>query len=518
MAAPRNVMRTVLLFAVAAVAFALAVQAGPATSYEGHDLSNPQVTDPAGDVKATGGLPAAPPTPLPSPLPRGSPDWSDIDLLQGNVFESPGSVHVLVQTVAPLSATATLAVRFTLDHGPQSVYGSTAHASAFVLKVVNHTLVASPAGSAVVFNGTFTDITVPRASLSASGGDVIANLTLATNRTDNGGTPITQDDQVGTDTAPDPPAVGHPYTLARAPATAGLAVARDGPPLAGRPGVRLDLFVRVSNTGSEPDVVTLAPSWPGVAPVPFTLLPAQERAANLSVEVPADAAGNVTFTVVATGTSGARATLSIPVAVAVPAVVGHHARPGSLSWLTPFAQGVGLVALLGDDAEAFVLALIVLAGLLALFLGLGLQRGPPVPQPTEKPILRPGVAPRAGGRRVLDYGDGLEIEVTGDVGDLLSEPEPRPASPIEVGPAATVRLAEVRHDPATPKPGATVTTTATVQNDTGTAARLAVVLSVEGEELARKVVDVPAQSASAVLLEWKARPGRNPVRVQVVPS
>lgn len=81
--------------------------------------------------------------------------------------------------------------------------------------------------------------------------------------------------------------------------------------------------------------------------------------------------------------------------------------------------------------------------------------------------------------------------------------------------ARDIQLAQVRHDPPAPRPGATVTTTATVHNAGGIVAALRVVLVLDGKPVIEERVEVPARGTSNVLLPWIAGAGKNQVKVQV---
>lgn len=81
--------------------------------------------------------------------------------------------------------------------------------------------------------------------------------------------------------------------------------------------------------------------------------------------------------------------------------------------------------------------------------------------------------------------------------------------------AHDIRLAEVKHDPPDPRPGATVQTTATVHNDGPAVARLRIVLQKDGHQVSEETVDVPPHDRRSVQLPWTAGAGRNLVKVQI---
>ncbi|MGB1586949.1 MAG: hypothetical protein ACPHID_07895, partial [Thermoplasmatota archaeon] len=78
-----------------------------------------------------------------------------------------------------------------------------------------------------------------------------------------------------------------------------------------------------------------------------------------------------------------------------------------------------------------------------------------------------------------------------------------------------IRMADVRHEPHDPAPGEQVTTTVVLENDGTAAAKLRVVLQLDGRDLEQETVEVPSQGARAVLFPWRAGSGSNKVRVQV---
>lgn len=81
--------------------------------------------------------------------------------------------------------------------------------------------------------------------------------------------------------------------------------------------------------------------------------------------------------------------------------------------------------------------------------------------------------------------------------------------------ARDIRLAEVKHDPPDPRPGATVRTTALIHNDGPAVAYLRVVLQKDSKAVAEDRIDVPPHDSKAVVLSWTAGAGRNLVKVQI---
>lgn len=81
--------------------------------------------------------------------------------------------------------------------------------------------------------------------------------------------------------------------------------------------------------------------------------------------------------------------------------------------------------------------------------------------------------------------------------------------------ARDIQLAEVRHSPPNPRPGAPVSTAATIHNDGAATAALRVVLQLDGKAVAEERVEVPPRGSRQVTLAWTAGAGRNQVKVQV---
>ncbi len=81
--------------------------------------------------------------------------------------------------------------------------------------------------------------------------------------------------------------------------------------------------------------------------------------------------------------------------------------------------------------------------------------------------------------------------------------------------ARDIQLAQVRHDPAAPRPGATVTTTATIHNAGALPAILRVVLLLDGKPALEQRVEVPPRATSSASLPWTAGAGKNQVKVQI---
>lgn len=567
-------------FRVAALALllvlaAVAVPAGAQSCLPG------VATDPTGDVARSGGLSGVPPAP--SPAPGLQPDFSGIDLTSVRTSDDGHAITILFTTAGTTSADATYNVSFALVPGPASYANSTAHGQVIQIQG-SGTSVVGPAGSTAAQAGNATRVTVPRSAIGAVGGDAVRALAVRMARTDDGGTPapLTQDDQQGTD---DLGPAACPFPLPRGPIVHAASLALAPVPVQPVGTTSLDVQATITNTGTDADLLQVASAdvdqVPTSPPSSFRigLRPGESTTVQVTFHVPGP--GNHTAHVSVLAGSVRLATAAAPFTVLAPAVpVGHRANPPALAWLTPLAKGLGLVAAFGDDAEAFLLALLVLACVLALYLALQLGPSLPIPQPSDKPMLRPGTPkrpePSLQKPRVLDYGDGIELEMTGrivaqdwdpappgasritppldDEEVEFSETEPpergaseftqpptqapapaahEPAPDAQEAPLATpaalpapvpppadwrVRLTSARHEPAAPRPGQEVMTTASVQNDGRDTQRVRIVLSLGEAAVAQATMEVAGFSSADVRLAWTAASGRNQVRLQAMPA
>ncbi len=387
------------------VALLMAVPAALAGSREA-----PEVSDPAGDQAVEAGL-----------LVVGGVNqdaFSDVDIVAAWVEEANGTVSITVETTAALTDATALSVSFAVERGPTSYHNSTATGAVFTLNVTG--LAASGAdGVTGTQNGTLYTFAVPLLSLGATGGDLLANLTVHAART-NGGNfpdPITEDDQAGQDVAPDSGG-GAPYTFFRVPVEAAFTlipqagevtvVGGEAEPFTGPTAsvpaadAAVSYTVEVRNTGTDPDGFNFTVQSPDAAfratvtPAAVSLLPGEAAALTVGVEATDAPDGEASLTLAGRSDRGATASLALVLDVQLPAAPAPPAEreptPAGLGFLTPAAEALGLDDALGEYAELFLLALLVLLAILLVFLLMALTR-----RPWVKVRLRPKKAKAAPG-------------------------------------------------------------------------------------------------------------------------
>ncbi len=287
--------------------------------------------------------------------------------------------------------------------------------------------------------------------------------------------------------------------------------------------------------------------------------------------------GTSSIAVQATSTLGGGAQASFTLTVGAPPAAPREVIPAGLAFLTPLATGAGLDVPFGSYAELFLLLAALVVVVVILFLALTLARTPWVKghaEPTHvtaaaggsaqvqvavdklrhgvervRAVLRsPGGWPASlGGKEAVDLAaDGsatlrvdvpssaspkdrqtIEVDLVPIGADGIEHPERAahtrvtvqaglPSTPLGPGYAvAGIQLAGVRHEPSQPRPGETVTTTATVRNGGAAPAPLRVALVVDGQVRGERRIEVPARSAVDVPLQWVAGAGANQVKVQV---
>jgi hypothetical protein len=529
----------VLLLALAA-AWSLPASAGTA--------EDPEVTDPAGDQAVTQGA-------LPVTVPGVNDEaFDDVDVLAAYVAEFGPSTRIVVQTAAGWT-TGSMTLAFNLTKGPDSLPSSTAAGRSFTVHV-NGTTVAGVNGTAA----TTTDglrIDIPTEALGAVGGDVLAGLSIATARTDPGNlADLEQDDQAGSDEA----GPGRDYTFSR-PAPIGLVRldilggtagdrAFNGSSVAGAFPSGSSVRLRVTNEGLDADEVSIVVGRPGNQPVgtnltePILVPAGGSRTVTAALLFPNEGelpAGSTNLTFTATSALGAR--VSAVLRIQVPGVSPEErgVRPAGLGWLTSAAEGLGLDGAFGAYAEAFLLALIVLLAILAIYLLLALGRstlaGAPAPEapfPDGAPApaaaaARPRAAPGPSGlaetvraKRAPPAATSAASAPAAPAAAAAAPaspagPPPGPATPAGTAPVAAIRIEEVRHQPQEPEAGQRVTTEVILRND-GPAAALRLALSVDGKPAAERTVQVPSRATKAIELPWTAGPGDNRVRIQAFPA
>jgi hypothetical protein len=139
-------------------------------------------------------------------------------------------------------------------------------------------------------------------------------------------------------------------------------------------------------------------------------------------------------------------------------------------------------------------------------------------KPAVDGILRVQVPPDASGKD----SETLELDVVpvDDEGGEHASHRARAKVTVQATPAGyastrDIQLVEVRHDPPSPRAGATVTTTATIRNAGSSPAALRVVLQLDGKAVAEDRAELGAHATRPVVLAWTAGVGKNQVKVQV---
>lgn len=272
---------------------------------------NPEVTDAAGDQAVTAGLLV--PTP---------PAFNNIDVLKLWISEnaSAGSVLFNVETSTPFddgSSAGTFTFDFLVNAGPTSVFGSTANGTAYSIIARSDGTAEGADNVTVAFEGNFTMVEVPMASIGASGGDVLADLVLEASGTTAGSLPVDQDDSSAVDLAPDTD-FAPVYTFARAPVVAAVAMSVEGElaRTVSDPDARVVYTILLSNRGSDQDRFTFtAPTAAGatitLTPTEITLAPGAQVSAFMTVQLAGVAAGTVlNLPVSAQSDRGATATVT----------------------------------------------------------------------------------------------------------------------------------------------------------------------------------------------------------------
>jgi hypothetical protein len=336
------------------------------------------------------------------------------------------------------------------------------------------------------------------------------------------------------------------------------------------------VIVRITNLGTDPDRIVAGLEYaaksadgkeqalavdladPATGPViepgesldrPFTVVPPE-----------LDGLKTMDLTIKAVSERGAAGHVAVHVSfhVDAPAPGEREVKPAGLSrlpFLTTGAEALGFDEAFGAYGEAFLLALIVLLVILALFLILALGRSttkgepaPEAPWPVERAMpaafagpgglsetvhATPATVPPGARPQAADAD--AEADQLADVGDLgalmaaaqeLAEPEPaaapRPAPAAAALPTSAepmrIRIEEVRHTPREPEAGQSVATEVILRNDGPSSATLRIALSIDGKPAAERTVQVPSRATKAVELPWTAGAGDNRVRIQAFPA
>ncbi|HUR25736.1 MAG TPA: hypothetical protein VM327_06970 [Candidatus Thermoplasmatota archaeon] len=531
------------------LAAALAAPAGMAGS-----AAAPEVTDPADDQEVDdGSVPILPGV--------NDVDFGDVDILAAFVSEFGDLTRLTVQTTSGWT-TGSMILSFNITSGPTSLPSSQAIAAGTRFTVyVNGTTVGGVAGSAAATtDGLRVDLRT--GALGAVGGDVLADLTITTTRTDPGklqGVP--QDDQTGSDTA----GPGLDYAFSRPPVVPRLDLAvvsvggKAGPYTANETRSAIPVVLRITNLGLDPDGWQLrVTSDPPLADAPvfaqaFTPI---DGGATAETTVPLSLAGMdegpIVLTFTASSERGATATATTTITVDLPSSppADREVKPAGLTFLTPAAEAMGLDDSFGRYGEAFLLALIVLLTILAIFLLLALGRSTTKGEPaseapwpagagaTPAAFVGPGglaetvraspprsTAPSAPAESADGAPEGLmdfgALAAAAQGQDVEEAPPPesaaRPAPLPTAAAGARVRIEEVRHTPREPEAGQGVTTEVILRND-GPSTTLRIALSVDGKPAAERTVQVASRATKAVELPWTAGAGDNRVRIQAFPA
>lgn len=520
----------------------LAAALAPVPPAAAGSASDPEVADAAGDQAIDrGALPVVPGV--------NDQPFDDVDLTAAYVTEAGAATRITVQTTAGWT-TGSMTLTFNVTSGPTSLPSSLGTARAFTVQL-NGTAVSGVNGTA----STTTDglrIDLPTSALGAVGGDLLADLRISTTRTDPGNLQgVSQDDQTATDSA----GPGRAYTYARPPmaghirldvlgGTAGTR-AFNGSTTAGDFPSGSTVRLRVTNDGLDPDDVSIAVSRSGSQPVasnltqPLRIPAGATRTVAAALTFPGQAslpAGDTDMTFTATSTLKGRASAVLHVHVAGAPVppAGREVKPAGLAFLSSAAEGMGLDDSFGSYAEAFLLALIVLLAILAIYLLLALGKstlaGEPAPEapwpegsdeaptPAFAPRTRAGPSGMAQTVRASPARSAV-IPVPMDEPQPPAEPAPpEPESPLPTAGAPTaIRIEDVRHEPREPEAGQRVVTEVILRNE-GPSASLRLALSVDGKPAAERTVQVPSRATKAVELPWTAGPGDNRVRIQAFPA
>ncbi|HET6399734.1 MAG TPA: hypothetical protein VFH47_09300, partial [Candidatus Thermoplasmatota archaeon] len=348
---------------------------------------------------------------------------------------------------------------------------------------------AGRAFSATAFeaDGALLRFRIPPAQAGAAEGDELAELRLVTRRMDDGAaatpvplpSPLPDDDETGSDEA----GPGLSFRLLASPAVPGIRLTLAGGTVEG-PGLahqfsgattRLPpqatavvLQLRVTNTGSQADDYTLeavAPPQVGLPPMEEALArigagETLERTLRLEVAGLQEAADVVVHARSGLGASDSLRLRLEPEPVApVPPEAPREPVPSRVAFLTPLAGSLRLDDALGRFAELFLLGLLVLLGILALYVLLHAGARPVPAGAAPAPAGPPPVAPSP---RTLDLGGGPLGPVSGgrlakhgeveiEVNTTARAPAwPRPAEPAPA-PAAQARPDVAPAAPATPR-------------------------------------------------------------------
>jgi hypothetical protein len=498
---------------------------------------DPEVADPEGDQQTSAG-----------PLVLDPDGFDDVDILAAwvhedfDVFgEAERLVGMGVQLAAAPEEDTQVVLAFQVQSGPRSLPNSTAAGETYEITITGGTVSGVPDAQLTVNDNGMVGLAFPKAEIGAVAGDRLTNLTVTTARSSSGTVmpPVTQDDESGSDAA----GPGRDYTFFRPPLTHAVLIEIiggnknvDGTPQgfegfvveADHGDQEFEVRYRIQNLGSDPDTFAVgATGSAGIGPLPeiaatFELDSNEAEEGTWSFRLD-DARQNVTLTLTATASDGTSD--SAVLTVLVPEAVLPDARevyPAGLDFMTPVAEWSGLDDTLGDHAELFAFAILVLLFFILVFLLLFLRRPLPIAAAVEAPPIEPAKAFAAGvtGRHPARSRttaaasvetEGAQTTAPTTAGDAMAAPA---MAGHATGHAKGVEL-DVVHSPEDPDFADRVTTTAVVRNMRKEDRRLRVVLRVDGKAKVEEEIEVVARGSREVRLPWLAGPGKNAASVEV---
>lgn len=373
-----------------------------------HAAATVLVTDPANDQRPVAGPAALTP-----------PAMKQVDILQLSAEQvGTGALNLTLTLSAAATDSENLTVGFAIAKGPASLPGSTASGQPFQIQVKG-TSATGVTGVTFTRTGAVLSFSFPPASVGAVGGDLLQDAYVFAQDTDGGNAPapVTQDDTVATDRAPDagfaattfafgkPPVVivkgdiGLSVTGVSIEATDCAACPRE---VAGNTVTinatdgSLVVHVLVVNNGATADNVTvqflgmltpleqeqrvygLSPSGVGAQPngpkqsVRIAAHGSTTLEFNATFHYPA--AATRTFQIRAVSGLGASASASLTITFHPP--TKRSPVPAGLGFMSPLVEGMGLDKLLGDYAELGLLIFLVLGAIIVVYLLLFVRHTP----------------------------------------------------------------------------------------------------------------------------------------------
>ncbi len=274
--------------------------------------SDPEVTDPRGDqtVTISGGLAVLDP----------SHDFNETDITAAWMTDDNRTLRIHVATNEPIddgNASVVIQATFTINKGPNSLPNTTASGQSFEARVNSTLNTTGPANTTASIAGNVTTISIPFASINATGGDEVRSLVIETAGQHTGRVEVDEelddvdlDGETGRDRAPNSGS-GATYTLSRPPIVPGLAFAVEG----GTTIITTDrndevvFAVNVTNTGTDIDTVTLRANGTAMAnatvnPTTLNLNPGQKGRTFVTVSLDNATLGSHEVVLNATSTRG----------------------------------------------------------------------------------------------------------------------------------------------------------------------------------------------------------------------